>query len=168
MNRFAALLPGALLAATLARGAAPPAQVQPPRLRFIAPRGAAQYGRVELTFEVSNPNAAPLRLYGFRANFFSPPLPQGRVAPLCDVEVQRAGTWKKHPQLSCAYGFGVVKLPASAKATFSIRVPESGWDKVRVRLLWLYRGGAAETWSDPVPYKLVKGRNQGGHTRRSP
>jgi hypothetical protein len=159
MSRFAASLLGALLAATLAWGAAPPAHVQPPRLRFIGPRGAAQDGRVELTFEVSNPNAAPLRLYGFRANSFNPPLREGRVAPHCDVEVQRAGTWKKHPQHSCAYGFGVVELPATAKATFSIHVPESRWDKVRVRLIWLYRGGAAETWSDPVPHKLVKGRN---------
>jgi hypothetical protein len=159
MRRNGVLLLSALLVATHAWGAAPPARVQPPHLRFKgASRGQGWVSYVHLTFEVSNPNAAPLVLPA--AVGINPSRGQMNLAPFYALELRRGGAWEASAVGLGGYcgPVGRPLLPANAKATLHVLVPEGGWDEARVGLDWKRRGVAGKAWSEPVPYKLVKGR----------
>jgi hypothetical protein len=147
----------ALLAWGSADAAAPPARLQAPVLTL---KGAttARFHRqrmVRLTFEVHNPNAAPLRYLGWRPRGG---LAQGRITPACEVELLRGGAWQPHPQAAVRLVPGKVELAAGARATFEAWAPAGGWEEARAGLLWFRGGEGAYAWSEPVPRKLVEGR----------
>jgi hypothetical protein len=157
VRRLALLTMAALLASGSADAAAPPAPVRPPVLTF---RGAtkARFHRlrmVRLTFEVRNPNAAPLRYLGWRLRGG---LAQGRITPAYEVELRRGGTWQPYPQAAVRLVPGQVELAAGARATFEAWAPACDWAEARAGLLWFRGSEGAYAWSQPVPRKLVEGR----------
>jgi hypothetical protein len=83
---------------------------------------------------MTNPRTAPVWFPGYRANSFNPPLPKDRIEPLWIAESRRAGIWELLEARStwCGYGFGTIALPAKAKVTFEIELPERGWEEARV------------------------------------
>jgi hypothetical protein len=90
-----------------------------------------------LAVEVSNPNRkGALTFVGYKPDSFDPPIPAGRVAPLCKVELKRAGKWQAHPVGCCGTGLGAIPLAPRATAAFGAWVPAGGWEAVRVGLTW--------------------------------
>jgi hypothetical protein len=157
VRRLALLTFAALLASGSADAAAPPARLQAPVLTL---KGAttARFHRlrmVRLTFEVRNPNAAPLRYLGWRLRGG---LSQGRITPAYEVELRRGGTWQPYLQAAFHLVPGEVELAAGARATFEAWAPACDWAEARAGLLWFRGGEGAYAWSEPVPRKLVEGR----------
>jgi len=106
------------------------ARLQPAVVKFLGS------SKGSLLFEVTNPNSVPLPYVGYRANAFSPPLKEGTMAPLYQVELRSGKMWKPVGIGWCGWGIGEVAVPARGKATFDVAVPEGQWDEVRVGLQW--------------------------------
>ena len=105
-----------------------------PAIRFL---GASRdrLGWVWLDLEMANPRTSPVWFPGFRANSYNPPLPEDRISPLWFAESPRTGIWELLEARStfCLNGFEqAIALPAKAKATFEIHLPEKGWEEARV------------------------------------
>jgi hypothetical protein len=93
-------------------------------------------GHTILTFEVSNPNAAPLPYVGYLTNAFEGGLKEGVIAPLYKVEVKNGTEWKPMPLSWCGKGLGEVAIPANGKGTFTVLRPAGEWDAVRFGVTW--------------------------------
>src|SRR5262245_46749403 len=97
-----------MLALLLAVAADPePVKAAPPVVKFtgVTPKGM-------LDFEVTNPNAHPLSYFGYTANSYNPPLPEGTIAPLYLRETRTGEAWRSVPGGFCGTGVGPVTLPA--------------------------------------------------------
>lgn len=105
-------------------------RIQPPR---IALRGAAGgKSGILLAIEVSNPNNAALVYTGYAADSFDPPLPPGRISPICQIELKRDGQWRRHPIGYCGFGLTDQALPPGASAAFDVSIPDDDWQAVKV------------------------------------
>ena len=105
-------------------------RIQPPMIKL---RGTArsEHG-ILLAIEVSNPNDAALVYTGYAANSFDPPLPPGRISPICQIELKRDGQWRRHPIGYCGFGLTDQELPPGATAAFDVSVPDDGWQAVKI------------------------------------
>jgi hypothetical protein len=103
---------------------------------------------------VANPNRALVPYFGYTANSFSPPLPEGTMSPLYLLELRQGGVWKARGIGWCGTGIGNVALPPRGKVTFTVVPPAGRWDALKVGLRWrssAERKGPWQTaWSDPV------------------
>src|SRR5262249_43330138 len=146
-----------MLATGPAADAAEPAKVEPPsiKLQSVTPKGM-------LLFEVTNPNAAPPLYFGYTANSFTPPLKEGTIFPLYNVELLRGKEWKPKEMGWCGTGVGPVTLPAKGKVTFEVLQPGGEWDEFRVGVLWFakqdMKGEAGISWSPLISRKDAEGK----------
>jgi hypothetical protein len=143
---------GVLLAALSASaGDQAPAKPEPPAVKLLR---VAEGGA--LTFEVTNPNAAPLPYVGYLPESFDGGLKAGTIAPLYKLELLRDKAWKPHEMGWCGTGRGPVTLPAKGKVTFEVPPPGGEWEEFRVGLTWFgtaERKDPAVAWSKAVSRK---------------
>lgn len=123
----------AFCASVLALGEGTPPnanRIRPPKIML---RGAAgsEHG-ILLAIEVSNPNDAALVYTGYAANSFDPPLPPGRISPICQIELRLDGQWRRHPIGYCGFGLTDQELAPGATAAFDVSVPGDGWQAVKL------------------------------------
>jgi hypothetical protein len=117
-----------LAALALATGG-PAAGLNAPEVKLVGVQGGS------LVFEVTNPNDAPLPYYGYTAESFSPPLPEGAIAPLYRVELRTDG-WKAVAMGWCGTGRGPVAIAPKKTVTFRVPVPGGDWAEAKVGLAW--------------------------------
>ena len=132
--------------------AEPPAKPEPPAVKLLGAKDGV------LTFELLNPNAEALPYLGYLPGSFEGGLKEGTIAPLYRVEVLRGKEWKAHPLGWCGTGLGAVSVPGKGKATFAVRLPDGGWDKLRVGVTWFKTAGRKEhavAWSDALSKEEV-------------
>jgi hypothetical protein len=131
---------------------ADPAKVQPPVVKFtgVTARGT-------LGFEVSNPNADPLPYFGYTADSFMPPIPEGTIRPLYNIEVKAGKEWAAKQMGWCKTGVGPVTLPAKGKVTFEAHLPQGEWDELKIGLRWYEKpdrtGEMGTVWTVPITRK---------------
>ncbi len=150
---LATLTAGLLLAALPAAGDDAPAKPEPPVVKLLR---VAENGR--LTFEVTNPNLAPLPYVGYLSESFSGGLKEGTIAPLYKVDVFRDKAWTPKVMGWCGTGEGPVSLPAKGKVTFEVAPPDGEWEEFRVGLTWfraVERKDSAVAWSKAVSRKDI-------------
>jgi len=87
--------------------------------------------------EIRNPGQAPLVFVGYRPDSYDPPIPEGSVAPIYRIEVQRNGAWEEYPIGWCGTGMDGIVLAADGSGAFGFAVLlEPQWDAVRVGVRW--------------------------------
>lgn len=125
----------------------------PPRIslhRITAENG----GSIE--FDAMNPNDEPLFYYGYTRDSFSPPIPAGRMYPMCRFEIQEApgGEWKNLEPGYCKTGQGEVFIPSRSTQTFAVAPHREDWHALRIGLRWHSQEGdewgTEVEWSEPV------------------
>lgn len=129
-----------------------PKELKAPVLKLVS--ATLHDGNAALTFEVHNPNAAPLPYVGYTSKSFEGGLKEGTIAPIYRVELDAGDGWKKHEPGWCGTGIGPVAIPAKGKGTFQAHVPAGSWEKVRVGLTWSKsddrKAGSDVAFSAPV------------------
>jgi hypothetical protein len=154
-----------LLTVALATPAAPSTRfeddrLEAPKIRYReGSNRPVGEGHVMLVFEATNPNEMPLPYIGYLADSFSPPIPDGEIAPIYRVEFRRNGTWTPHTLGFCGTGRGEVAIKPDGKATFTVVLPDEDWDAVRVGLTWYATpdrsGPTSAAWSEPVAREAI-------------
>jgi hypothetical protein len=141
-------------------GGAPPGHVRPPAVLFTS--SALKDGLTFLTFEVLNPNDAPVPYSGYTPGSFSGGLPEGTIAPCYRVAFRRGWRWQEHDLDFCGVGLGPVELPPKSKVTFDVVLPAGRWDSARVGLSWwdpsTGDNNRRTAWSGEVSRKEAAGR----------
>jgi len=134
-------------------------KLQPPKITFR--RATAENGG-SLEFEAMNPNDEPLFYYGYTRDSFSPPIPAGRMYPLCKFEILEAagGEWKNLDPGYCKTGQGEVFIPGRSSQIFAIAPHRQDWHAFRIGLRWHSNEedewGTEVEWSEPVLKKDFK------------
>jgi hypothetical protein len=105
-------------------------RIRPPKIMLRAAAGS-EHG-ILLAIEVSNPNDAALVYTGYAANSFDPPLPPGRISPICQIELKRDSQWRPHPIGYCGFGLTDQELAPGATAAFDVLIPNDNWQAVKV------------------------------------
>ena len=96
-----------------------------------------------LTLEVVNPNSASLTYTGYAPDSFDPPLKQGHIMPMFQIEFQRDGKWEPHPIFRCGTGLTDLELTPKSSSTFDVAVSETDeWQAVKFGI------GQFAGWSD--------------------
>ena len=85
-----------------------------------------------LTLEVTNSNDASLSYTGYVKDSFAPPLKEGQIVPLSQIDLKRDGKWQPDPKGYCGTGLADLELTAKSSATFAVLVPGGGWQAVKV------------------------------------
>jgi len=125
----------------------------PPKIVFR--RATAENGG-SLEFDTMNPNDEPLFYYGYTRDSFSPPIPAGRMYPLCRFEIREGpgGEWKNLDPGYCKTGQGEVFIPSRSTQTFAVAPHRQDWHALRIGLRWHSNDedewGTETEWSEPV------------------
>ena len=113
-----------------------PAKVKPPKmtLRRATTQMLDNQRFLILTIELSNPNNASFCYTGYQSNSFDPPLKEGQIAPLCQVELRQNGEWQPNAIGRCGTGLADLELKAKSSATFQIMLPNDDWQAAKVAI----------------------------------
>ena len=128
-------------------------ELQPPQITF---RGANSENGGSFVFDALNSNDEPLFYYGYTRDSFSPPIPAGRIYPLCRFEIQEApdGEWKNLDPGYCKTGQGEVFIPSRSTQTFTVAPHRQDWHALRIGIRWHKSDedewGTVIEWSEPV------------------
>jgi hypothetical protein len=131
----------------------------PPQITFL--RATSENGG-SLEFDAMNPNDEPLFYYGYTRNSFTPPIPAGRMYPLCRFEIQEAagGEWKNLDSGYCKTGQGEVFIPGRSTQTFAVAPHRRDWHAIRIGVRWHNNEeeewGTEIQWSEPVANHQLK------------
>lgn len=135
-------------------------RIEAPKIRYReGSNRPAGEGHVTLVFEATNPDESPLPYIGYLADSYSPPIPDGEIAPIYRVEFRRDGAWTPHMLGFCGTGRGEVAIKPEGKATFTVVLPDEDWDAVRVGVTWYATpdrsGPTSAAWSEPVTREAI-------------
>jgi hypothetical protein len=120
------------LALSVVLAETPPGGDSEPQLRLRDPgrQMMADARGFSLNVEVSNAGTHVLKYVGYRSDSFSPPIEEGRMAPMYRLEVRQAGKWKVCPIGWCGTGIDDIEIAPKTSATFAVWVKAGPWDAV--------------------------------------
>jgi hypothetical protein len=121
-----------ILAASGCGAARPPRPVEPPFVA-VGPASPVTNGRLRVALVLANPTDASLRVTGYDAGSFDPPLASGVIAPLYRVQRLDGDRWIDADPSFCGYGVTQLSIPAGSARRFHAEVPAGSPARVGVR-----------------------------------
>ena len=142
------------------------------RLRDARPVAYGDAKLVSLTLELSNPNSEDLLFRGYTPESFGPPLKDGSIAPMHQIELKRDGQWRAHPLGWCGTGMGWIPMSPGRSGTFEVQIPAGTGDAVRVGVVWMAAVDKPETaktvWSEEIIWAEAGPRGKGADRPAKP